>query len=637
MGLSVSASLNILGNPMIYGSNTDPQTAIDDPVVDNPLSHRVAIDDDASNVEISISPVSTASPIDVAATLAFNAANITAVETGTDYEIDVDGDGFLVTNASGSIEPGFTTGLRFVFEDASIEDHVLYVMGMRMDFSKTQTSCTNSIVLDYNVPSQEVNNPLTNYGRADYGTIKYQYRLPDGDWVDVGTTGIPTEALTLTLPDAYPDVDFRAIWTILDENNNIIYQEVLEEDDFAMTECTPTASFTLSDLYCGCTTIDVTDGTSYQNRQNWYVAVFTRNILDATPYYKGPELGDLLNPQRDSKWAVPIPFNGAYTFRVVGVKKYEDYTTYGSGDWTYNPSDGKLYVSLQPGNLGNALSDLVNWRKWNPVTDMETVFTKTVNTAAGTFIYANMAKSITCNTEDTVQVKNKKSCESACSTIVFDDTTGEFDFSANPHGYGLPHYRRDAYANAYFLINNKSDGTVASFLPATYNYLSAMSVMFDIKKDGWYRLYMYQVQVYDPTKRYYLKDLVFDEDSNLFYKSLVNNNIYALSNIEAWSVVSTWEDFRDNKPFKDYQWDHVVKCNAEKTLNDVGLGVDSDKCAKSCQDELLAKYYLLRIYLAGACSAEAVYDYVTAQCLLEKIPKNCAPYMGGSRTGGCLC
>lgn len=636
MGLTFSASLNANGNPQIYGNSTDVQSGSGAPIVPNPLVQRVVVDLNATDILITIIP-NTNNPIDDSATSSFS-GNISSIAllagmglSTSNYD---NATHTFIISGSGPLTGGVFS-FRFIYEDTSVEQHQIYIWGDIAAFSSTQTTETNNIAVQY-INSEIPVIPIDDYGTALNRTLKYEYQLSDSsDWLEFGTGDIQ-DPYSKTFNNAYVGLKLRATRTAYDENNNLIYQSISNIVTFNMTDATPSLSLTLSDLYCGCTSIDVTDNTTYQNRQNWWLGVFTRNIVDSTPYYKGAEIGNYKNPARDSSWAINIPFNGSYTFKAILVRVYNEVSHYSAGDWAFNLIDNNLYVSNLDGNIGNSLDNLVYWRKWNKITDIETVFSKTSNTVSDTFLYQVLSKSITCNDSAPVNIKTKKSCLSSCSTLIIDDTTGEFDFETNPHGYGAPHYYRYEYANLYFLVNKRSDGTVV-YNPATYNYLSAESIMFDLKKDGIYKLRMFQVAIYDtdPTKRYYLNDSVYDETTNLFYASKVNNNTYPLSNTDAWKAVSKIEEFEVLNNFGNWEWYYPITCNGYKTLNDIGLGLTNDICAASCKDVLFKKYDLVDVYLRGARNAFDVYDYDTAQCLLEAVPINCAPYMGGK--GGCGC
>ena len=637
MGLTFSASLNENGNPQIYGSNTF-QASSGDPIVDIPLIHRLVIERDASSILISVTPVDTAKTVDDSATASYY-HNVTSLSfmtsggldtsnyDGANHRFELSG-AFIFSNI-------YNVPFRFVFTDSTYEDHIVYITRNNTAFDIEQTAGTNTVSLEYINPGQ-VQSPIDDWGVSYNNDIKYEYQLPDSsDWIEFAAGDIQDE-YSKEFDNAYVGLKLRATRTAYDENNTLIFQSIGDIVVFDMTDATPSLSLALSDLYCGCTSIDVTDSTTYQNRQNWWLGIFTRNIVDSTPYYKGAEIGNYKNPVRDSSWAINIPFNGSYTFKAILIRKYDEANDYSAGDWIFNPIDNELYVSVLDSNIGNSLDNLVYWRKWNKITDLETVFSKTSNTVSDTFLYQVLSKSITCNDSAPVNIKTGKSCLSSCSTLIIDDTTGEFDFETNPHGYGAPHYYRYEYANLYFLVNKRSDGTVA-YTPATYNYLSAESIVFDLKKDGIYKLRMFQVAIYDtdPTKRYYLNDSVFDEATNLFYASKVNNNTYPLTNTDAWKAVSKIEEFEALNNFGNWEWYYPITCNGYKTLNDIGLGLTNDICAASCKDVLFKKYDLIDVYLRGARNAFDVYDYDTAQCLLEAVPINCAPYMGGK--GGCGC
>lgn len=652
MGVLVSADLNVNGNPQIFGSDTF-QNGSASPIAPNPLVHRIIIEKDATDVLVILPKSDISKTVDDAATLTANSAFIASVLSlsgltvgystplhhftivGTvtpNISLPVSKDTYFHDDTSAGLLSIYGT-FTFVFTDTTTEAHTLFITSNETMVAIAQESGTNKLTFSYQDNTIDVQNPIDNWGVAFQGLMKYEYSLDLGTtWVTMAEDMDILDPLVYEFDNAYTDMEFRFTRTVFDGNNNVIYESIGTllpggETTFDMTDEVPFPSFTLSDLYCSCSNIDLIDASVYQNRQNWLVGLFTRNIVDGTPYYRWFDHGDMSDPVKDSMWSIFVPFNGAYTFKVVVVKVYGEGVTYGAGDWTFNPTDGKIYVSLGGANTGNALSDLVHWRQWNSVTDIETVFTKTVNNASGTFVYSVSTKTVTCNQQKTVQIENKKSCDSTCATIEFEDSTGVFDFLCNPYGYGPPSYRRDQYAQAFFLVNKRSDGTILSYTPATYNPLSAMLYMFDIPKDGWYRLQMYQVKLYDSTKKFTNCEIVYDGDTMSFYKSKTATNAFPLSNMDAWETVNKWDDFKDAITFDKYCWDHLVTCNSRKTLNDIGMGIIADTCCGSCKGELLKKYNLLEIYLSGAKAKWECEDFEKAQCLIEGIPKNCSPYV----------
>jgi hypothetical protein len=389
-----------------------------------------------------------------------------------------------------------------------------------------------------------------------------------------------------------------------------------------MTEAVPSLAMQASDLHCECSSVGISDLTSYQNRRNWHVAVFVRAVVDGTPYYRRIEVGNTGNPSRDSEWAPKIPMNGAYTFKCVAVYRYKASSVYSIGNWAFGQNDNSIYISLTNLNVGNALSDLTFWRKWSFDLDIETIFTKTTNGISNTYLYQALSKDVSCSDGGTT-LRMEKSCSSSCSSLVISDITGAFDFGLNPSGYGAPY--DDRVNLAYFVVLKKIMPDLTEIFPASaYNATGAYSYSFAIKTDGWYRFQLWKISKHASYFPYNAGDIVFSDDSQMFYKSLISSNDYPLINTTAWKI-ATVEDFLDEDA---YAWDYLVTCNSEETLSRVAAEIQ--KCS-GCVDKLVAQWAYLYQFLFSAKMAMKKFRFSDAQKIIAMIPKNY------NVKGGCSC
>ena len=89
------------------------------------------------------------------------------------------------------------------------------------------------------------------------------------------------------------------------------------------------------------------------------------------------------------------------------------------------------------------------------------------------------------------------------TTLVFADTTGNYDSVNNPGGYGTPNPARNTLALFLQVFNNRFDGsptvvetplTIASYTPTTVTSWTAT-----VAKEGWQEAIVYGCPLYDET------------------------------------------------------------------------------------------------------------------------------------------
>lgn len=106
---------------------------------------------------------------------------------------------------------------------------------------------------------------------------------------------------------------------------------------------------------------------------------------------------------------------------------------------------------------------------------------------------------------------------SDCTTITLTDSTGTYNASTNPGGYGTPNWDRADTALLLFVTWKGSDGDEAISITA-YNEFTVTSWSITIAKDGWYQYALYGCPVYDGATSYVLNNVVYYDDK--FYIAL---------------------------------------------------------------------------------------------------------------------
>jgi len=216
--LTVSANLNELGNPTIWGANYSTQYTNNDPVQIDLYKSKIIVEKFTTGIEILITPVST-TVVDKAITDAYNTnsslyADLLAA-TGLTASFNTALNGFLLTgdilsnqaNTNDDLVVQLNSFANFVLFDASnqyIENQELDIVINDATFVVSQKPCTECIILAYLDSPADYVNPLDNYGLADKGVVEYQYQdTISGSWISMGSAKI--EGVSWSLKDASPN------------------------------------------------------------------------------------------------------------------------------------------------------------------------------------------------------------------------------------------------------------------------------------------------------------------------------------------------------------------------------------------------------------------------------------------------
>lgn len=392
-------------------------------------------------------------------------------------------------------------------------------------------------------------------------------------------------------------------------------------------------SISASPLSCHGSQVTITAADISTTPTRWGLFLFYKAVYALTPFYSAPVSGDLLNPESDTYYDVNLPTNAVYTMYAFAVKPYSDASTYGLADWAFNSVDGKIYISKAGSNLGNALDNQIWWRQMDG-NDYQYVSLKTTNVLASSIAVSNLPLNVTNNTKFSgLGVKIQKCLsETSLATLALTDTTRKFSFDKNPHGYGGVNPFRGDYAYMAILTNTKSDGTFTEINARPYSYRSGLEYRFDVPRDALYVLNLFVVPLLASKAYFNIKEVAFEPISNAFYISLVNNNTEPVTNTAAWLAITTYAQFSAAVVYKTLLYYYVFDVNGRKLLYDLEAGrASSCPCActstSKCGSDLMKKYLFVLASIQNACFAKELGRIEEAQCALEKIPKNCSPYI----------
>lgn len=246
--LQVSANLNQFGNPVIFGSNSNPSNN-----VSSPFNNFIICELDATNVAIYISPESNKVVDSVATNIAnssvygyiYSLIGLSTTFNNTTNRFEITGNiSNLPFQSNYSDWFGQFTGiLTIVYIDESLENYSVGITINQSFFSVEQKKCSSCINLTYIDEDYDIYNPLDNYGFSLLGDVTYQYKIDNNDWVTMGVSEMSNSSSMVYYPfyaygtarlqycfcDVVQNLQLRAIRTVKDPtncNNEIIYQSI---------------------------------------------------------------------------------------------------------------------------------------------------------------------------------------------------------------------------------------------------------------------------------------------------------------------------------------------------------------------------------------------------------------------------
>lgn len=102
-------------------------------------------------------------------------------------------------------------------------------------------------------------------------------------------------------------------------------------------------------------------------------------------------------------------------------------------------------------------------------------------------------------------------------------------------------------------------------------------------KEYYYRDFPF-LPIYDETKTYWQNDIVYDNDTETFYKSLINDNTNALSDAESWEKVNI------------DKYSYITDNDIEKAMSQAKLNSNS-RFGDSDNDKITIYLHLVAFYL----------------------------------------
>lgn len=226
-----------------------------------------------------------------------------------------------------------------------------------------------------------------------------------------------------------------------------------------------------------------------------------------------------------------------------------------------------------------------------------------------------------------VLVPTHTSTSADCDTVVITDSTGSYNVSTNPTGYGSPNQARGTLALKMCLSLRRSTGREQISVDA-YNEFSASTWSVTITEDGWYEIYFFGCLAWSNAITYAEDYIAYDSSTDKFYRSLQASNLnHAVSDTAWWIETTDVEDFAAAVALSQpdtYQatenWVELCRTRKCEASMLVAAGCDCDGGDSSKYES----YRRVRSKVEAVVIQEADDNFTEAQEIVEDLQAICA-------------
>lgn len=219
---------------------------------------------------------------------------------------------------------------------------------------------------------------------------------------------------------------------------------------------------------------------------------------------------------------------------------------------------------------------------------------------------------------------------SDCVTIEVQDSTGDYDVTTNPTGYGTPNPARNTFGVKLFTIEKSSAGDVVidNVIQTGTSPTDASSWRFTNNIGGRYEWYQAAITNYAGGTTYAEDELAYDPTTKKFYRSKSAGNVgNAVTNTTYWEDVSALTEVEQLAIFRaaseladanDLMYftstDDLITCNLDILINNKIEEDNCDNCNEDCPESM--KYVIKG---SGIRILAAKGDYDNAQKRYEQL------------------
>lgn len=203
-----------------------------------------------------------------------------------------------------------------------------------------------------------------------------------------------------------------------------------------------------------------------------------------------------------------------------------------------------------------------------------------------------------------------------CLTFSMADTTGLYNVTTNPGGYGTPNPSRNSFAIIVFLLLHKSTGYELQPI-SSYSYTTAEAWVAAISEDGYYEVLAISAPIYS-AGTFNLFDVVFYAGN--FYqanKETTNDP----TNTDDWAIITDNEDFQNGTNVYISSNDYLVTCLSSKCRANALIEVTKKGCCDTPEERHFRK---IDMQLESAIVNAGFGNWENAQLNIEALQHLCS-------------
>jgi hypothetical protein len=237
-----------------------------------------------------------------------------------------------------------------------------------------------------------------------------------------------------------------------------------------------------------------------------------------------------------------------------------------------------------------------------------------------------------------VDIQTTFSYPSGVNTLRVTDSTGDYDASSNPGGYGSPNIERTDYA-LYFVAYRKPFGeseidlSIANAAPKT---VESWDISLTTYGDGHYQFDLIHIPIWDNGTSYAVNQVVFDDADDALYIATGTTtpgdapsatpgewDTIADAGVTLATIADAPSTYGPTTSVLSNQFNEIVVINSNKCFASLVIGEAKDGCDGGCfeKDEEIRKFV---IWLDAVAIYEARAQYTSAEKIVDALKDLCS-------------
>jgi hypothetical protein len=222
----------------------------------------------------------------------------------------------------------------------------------------------------------------------------------------------------------------------------------------------------------------------------------------------------------------------------------------------------------------------------------------------------------------------KSSINDAGTELNLSDSTGVYEVSDNPGGYGTPNPDRADIALILVANNKRQDDGDVECTVQTYNPVTATTFIVELNKDGWYQVDTYGLRLYDDTVLFDVTEAVYDVATSAIWK------IATVSGVGPYTytyTVITKQDLDSSAVIKAHESTlntlvlvTLTECHTSAVRNYFNSASPVTNKTVVVDDANFNTYLKIDTYLKSINASFALENYTQGQLKVEQAEKLCS-------------